>query len=115
MKFVVVLVIPDLAEAPQRQPGSCVRKQRTRDAGLSRGAVLRLAKMKVKTQQKVAYELLEKSKLPRRVAPKRRATITLPTKPKSLAEKLFQGLGQKESSEVLEALTKLLEEHGKKE
>jgi hypothetical protein len=86
-----------------------------RDAVLTRGAVLRLAKMKPKDQQKAVQGLLEKGKLPRRPAAKKRATITLPTEPKSLAEKLFQGLGQKGSSEVLEALAKLLEEHGKKE
>jgi len=86
-----------------------------RDANLSRGAVLRLAKMKAKEQQKAVQELLEKGKLPRRHAAKKRATITLPTEPKSLAEKLFKGLGAKGSSEVLEALTKLLEGREKKE
>ncbi len=80
-----------------------------RDAGLTRGAVVRLAKMKPKDQQKAVQELLERGKLPRRARPKKRSTITLPTEPKSLAEKLFQGLGAKGSSEVLEALTKLLE------
>lgn len=86
-----------------------------RDAGLTRGAVVRLAKMKPKDQQKAVQELLERGKLPRRARPKKRSTITLPTEPKSLAEKLFQGLGAKGSSEVLEALTKLLEGREQKE
>jgi len=86
-----------------------------RDAGLTRGAVVRLAKMKPKDQQKAVQELLEKGKLPRRSAAKKRSTITLPTEPKSLAEKLFKGLGAKGSSEVLEALTKLLEDREKKD
>ena len=80
-----------------------------RDAGISRGTVVRLAKLKPKEQQKAVQELLEKGKLPRRARARKRSTITLPTEPKSLAEKLFQGLGAKDSSEVLEALAKLLE------
>jgi len=80
-----------------------------RDAGLSRGAVVRLAKLKPKEQQKAVQEFLEKGKLPRRARSRKRSTITLPTEPKSLAEKLFQGLGAKGSSEVLEALARLLE------
>lgn len=86
-----------------------------RDAGLSRGTTVRLAKLKPKDQQKAVQEFLEKGKLPRRTRAKKRATITLPTEPKSLAEKLFQGLGAKGSSEVLEALAKLIEGHEQKE
>jgi DNA-binding MurR/RpiR family transcriptional regulator len=86
-----------------------------RDAGLSRGAVVRLAKLKLKDQQKAVQELLEKGKLPRKTRARKRSTITLPTEPKSLAEKLFQGLGAKGSSEVLEALSKLLEGQEQKE
>jgi hypothetical protein len=86
-----------------------------RDAGLTRGAVVRLSRMKAKDQQKAIQELLEKGKLPRQYRTKKRSTITLPTEPKSLAERLFQGLGVQGSSEVLAALTKLLKEHGEKE
>jgi hypothetical protein len=86
-----------------------------RDAGLTRGAVVRLAKMKVKDQQKAIQELLEKGKLPRRAAAKKRPTITLPTEPKSLAQKLFENLGAKGSSEVMEVLAELLKEQKPKE
>ncbi len=79
-----------------------------RDPGLSRGIVLRLAKMKPKEQQKFMEELMEKGKRPRKPVGRKKATITLPTEPKSLAEKLFQGLGPKTSSAIMEALAELL-------
>lgn len=83
----------------------------SRDISLSRGAVLRLAKLKAKEQQKVIQELLEKGKLPRRATTKKRSTITLPNEPKSLAQKLFENLGAKGTSEVVEMLSALLKEN----
>jgi len=71
--------------------------------------------MKPKDQQKGIQELLEQGKLTRRSRAKKRSSITLPTEPKSLAEKLFQGIGAKGSVEVLEALANLIEGHGQKE
>lgn len=79
-----------------------------RDAGLSRGAVVRLSKLKPKEQQKVVEEFIEKGKLPRRSRARKRSTITLPTEPKSLAQRLFESLGAKDSSEVMEVLAQLL-------
>lgn len=81
-----------------------------RDAGLSRGAVLRLARLKPKDQQKFIQELLDTGKRPRRAAGRKKTSITLPTEPKSLAQKLIEKMGTKGSAEVLEALTELLKD-----
>lgn len=85
-----------------------------RDAGLSRGAVVRLAKMKPKDQEKFIQELLEKGKPPRRSAGRKKVTITLPREPKTLAQKLFESLGAKGSTEVMEVLGELLKEQKSK-
>jgi len=79
-----------------------------RDAGLSRGAVVRLARMKPKEQQKFIQELLQTGKRLRRPVGRKPSSFTLPAEPKSLAQKLIEKMGVKGSSEVLEALTELL-------
>lgn len=84
-----------------------------RDAGLSRGGVVRLARMKPKEQQKYIQELLDTGKRSRRSAGQKRGSLTLPTEPKSLAQKLIEKMGAKASSEVLEALTELLKQQGR--
>jgi len=71
--------------------------------------------MKPKDQQKFMEELMEKGKRPRKPVGRKKATITLPTEPKSLAEKLFQGLGPKTSSAIMEALAELLKGQKTKE
>jgi hypothetical protein len=86
-----------------------------RDLGLSRGAVRRLAKMKEKDQQKAIQALLESGKLPRRSASKKKATITLPREPRSLAEKLLHSFGVKGILEVREALARVIKEQQESE
>jgi hypothetical protein len=109
----------EFAEAVESIAENCGEKAKqailARDAGLTRGRVLRLSKMKVKDQQKAIQELLEKGKLTRRPRSKKRATITLPTEPKSLAQKLFDSLGAKGSSEVMAVLAELLKEQKPKD
>jgi hypothetical protein len=109
----------EFAEAVDGIAENCGEKAKqailARDAGLTRGGVLRLSKMKVKDQQKAIQELLEKGKLPRKPRSKKRTTITLPTEPKSLAQKLFDSLGAKSSSEVMTVLAELLKEQKSKD
>jgi hypothetical protein len=56
-----------------------------REAGLTRGGVLRLAKLKPEKQKKCLQELKESGRRPRKPRKgKRRQTITLPSQPKAL-------------------------------
>lgn len=79
----------------------------SRDGGLKRRAVFRLAKMNAADQRHAMQMLLATGKLPP-AAPARPATITLPAEPKSLAQKLFRRLGANASAEVFEALAAFL-------
>jgi hypothetical protein len=80
-----------------------------RDANVTRRAVVRLARLKPKDEQKAIKELLERGKLPRIADYKKRLTIFLSTEPKAIAEMLFRSLGAKGSAEVVSVLTNLLE------
>lgn len=81
----------------------------SRDAGLTRGQVARLAKMKPADQKRFIQTLKEQGKPPRRKhKATQRTSITLPTEPKSLVEKLVERLGREGAAEVSRMLTQLL-------
>jgi hypothetical protein len=81
----------------------------SRDAGLTRGRVLLLAGMKPAEQKRFIQALKEEGKPPRRKRQKaKRKSITLPTEPKSLVEKLVEQLGQAGASEVSRLLAERL-------
>jgi hypothetical protein len=76
-----------------------------RDTGLTRGGVLRLAKLGPE-EQKQFLEQLKEGKRPRRkaVKTKKRAQLTLPAQPKALVRALVKQLGEKELAEVVRGL-----------
>lgn len=91
----------------------------SRDVNFTRGNVLRLAKLKPAEQKKYLEVIRETGKRPRTKRPKgKRSTITLPTEPQSLAEKLVQYLGNTDAAKVAgsinEAIRKQLHETNKR-
>jgi hypothetical protein len=83
-----------------------------RDTGLSRAAVLALAKKTPAEQKRFLTEYQEKGKPPRRRGGGRKqGSFSVPTEPKSLAAKLWQRLGAGGFSAALAAMTAVLQEH----
>jgi len=79
-----------------------------RDSAITRRAVLLLAEMDAEARQRAIEEVIENGKLPRRTRDGKRATITLPTEPKALAEKLVERLGPEACVTVVARVKKLL-------
>jgi hypothetical protein len=97
------------AQAVDRIVANCGEESKnlvlSRDTGLSRGAVARLARMKPAEQQETLRQLKETGKLPRKQRRKgKRMTITLPTKPKEFAATLVEKLSRQEVEELAKAL-----------
>ena len=81
----------------------------SRDAGLSRRMVFRLARLTPQKQQQFIRILQETGKPPRRKLKKsERMTITLPREPKSCAEKLVERLGREGANAVCRMVKELL-------
>ena len=82
----------------------------SRDSGLTRGMVVRLAKLKPAEQQQYLRTLKESGKRPRKAKKgKKRERLTLirvPTQPKALVQTLLEKLGSKELDDV----SRMLEE-----
>ena len=77
----------------------------SRDTGLSRGRVTQLAKMKPKEQQELLQELREAGKLSRkRKKGGRRATVTVPTKPKEFGQAVVKKFGHADALELAKAI-----------
>jgi hypothetical protein len=82
----------------------------SRDAGLTRGGVLRLARLRPEEQKKFIQELKESGKRPRKSQKaKRRQTITLPKQPKALVQALLKQLGAEAATEVVRALAEAMQ------
>ncbi len=81
----------------------------SRNTGLTRGRVMKLAKMTPAEQRKFLQTLKEQGKVPRRKAGQR-LTITLPAEPKSMVERLVKRLGRETAAEVSRMLAQLLKE-----
>ena len=81
----------------------------SRESRLTRGNVVRLAKLAPKEMKKYLEELMKTGKRPRK---ERRAsrTITLPREPKTLAEKLLKQLVDKGAKAVAAALAEMMKE-----
>jgi hypothetical protein len=101
------------AEAVDLIVGNCGQDAKnlilTRDTGLTRGGVHRLAKLKPEEQKKFIQELKETGKRPRKGRRgKRRQTLTLPSQPKALVQALLKQLGAEEAAEVARGLTEAI-------
>jgi len=85
-----------------------------REAGLTRGSVLRLAKLKPEDQKKYLDTLKETGKRPRkpRKGSKRIERITLPAQPKAFVQALLKQLDQKEIAEISQSLAEAIERQG---
>jgi hypothetical protein len=82
----------------------------SRDTGLTRGGVHRLAKLKPEEQKKFIQELKETGKRPRKPRRgKRRQSLTLPSQPKALVQALLKQLGAEEAAEVARGLAAAIE------
>ena len=82
----------------------------SRESGLTRGNVHRVAKLPPKEQRRYLEELMKTGKRPRRKPTKEgRATILLPREPKALAEKLLKQLGAKGVAAVSKALIEIMD------
>jgi hypothetical protein len=97
------------AEAVDRIAENCGPDARnlilSRETGLTRGGVLRLAKLKPDEQKKFIEELKTSGKRPRKPRrAKRRQMTTLPSQPKALVQALLKQLGAEEVAEVARGL-----------
>jgi len=83
----------------------------SREAGLTRGSILRLAKLKPNEQQKYLESLKETGKRPRKSSKrsKRRERITLPAQPKAFVQSLLKQFDHKEIAEISKALADAVE------
>jgi hypothetical protein len=82
----------------------------SRETGLTRGGVLRLAKLKPEDQQKYVATMKETGKRPRKPRKgKRRQTLTLPSQPKALVQALLKQLGAEEVAEVARGLAEAVQ------
>jgi hypothetical protein len=102
------------AEAVDRIVENCGQDAKNlilaRDTGLTRGGVLRLARLKPEDQKKFIQELKETGKRPRKPRKgKRRQTLTLPSQPKALVQALLKQLGAEEAAEVARGLAAAIE------
>jgi hypothetical protein len=86
----------------------------SRETGLTRGGVLRLAKLKPDEQKKFIQALKESGKRPRKPRGKGRKPdrITLPAQPKALVQALLKQLDAKEIAEVSKALAEAIARQG---
>lgn len=101
------------AEAVDEITGNCGSDTKnlilSRDTGLTRGGVLRIAKLKPEDQKKFILELKETGKRPRKVRKgKRRQTLTLPSQPKALVQALIKQLAPEEAAEVARGLAEAI-------
>jgi hypothetical protein len=85
----------------------------SRDQGLRRSQVIRLAKMKPKEQQEFFEELAKTGKPPRRQGPKKRTTITLPSEPKALVDTLRSKFSPSDLGQIIRLLS-AIQRGGKK-
>jgi hypothetical protein len=98
------------AEAVDRVAENCGPEARNlllaRDTGLTRGGVLRLAKLQPEEQRAFLKQMKEAGRPPRKPRKaKKGSRITLPTQPKALVRALVRQLGAKELAEVSRALS----------
>lgn len=86
----------------------------SRDAGLTRGGVLRLAGLQPKEQRQYIAALQESGKRPRkpRKASKWRERITLPTQPKAFVQALLKQFDPKAVAEISKVLADAIEHQG---
>ena len=99
----------EFAEAVDRIIKNCGLEAKNlilaRGTGLTRGGVLRLAKLDPKEQQKFLEELKESGKRPRKTRKrKKRAWLRLPAQPKGLAQALEKQLTPENLAELSKAL-----------
>jgi hypothetical protein len=103
------------AEAVDQIDENCGQDARnlilSRETGLTRGGVLRLAKLKPEDQKKFLESLKETGKRPRktRKTGKRRERITLPAEPRALVQALVKELDSAELSELAKALAEAID------
>jgi hypothetical protein len=81
----------------------------SRDSGLTRGGVRRLARLAPEAQRKFLDELQVKGKPPRKARQKKGARMSVPTKPKALVRILLARLAAEDIAEVLQGLAEAVE------
>jgi hypothetical protein len=85
----------------------------SRETGLTRGGILRLAKLKPEEQKRFLQQLKESGKRPRKARKKgKRERITIPSRPKQLVVALLSQLGPKDLAQVLEELAAAVKSQG---
>jgi hypothetical protein len=91
----------------------------SRDSGLTRGGVRRLARLAPEGQRKFLEELRAKGKPPRKARQKKASRLSVPTEPKALVRTLLAKLGVEELAEVsrrlMEAVRQEAERNGEEE
>jgi hypothetical protein len=81
----------------------------SRDSGLRRGQVLKIATMSPKEQEKIIAELRQEGKLVRKKRRRvKRASITLPTEPSKFVDTLLRRFSPEEAAEVAKLLGQAL-------
>jgi hypothetical protein len=95
--------------------GNCGEKAKhlilSRDAGLRRQQVLRLANMSTTEQRAYFKQLNETGRPPKTRRASKRNTIILPANPKALVETLVRRVGREEIVQVMKLLQQALKKH----